>query len=307
MAEAALRLGLIGCGRLAERGYIPALRRVADARLVAAADPATDRCRALAGDTAHFEGAAQLVQAGGVDAVIVASPAASHLSDARAASAAGIPALVEKPPAGDAAEAASVAALAPAPWMGFNRRYEPGLQRLRRRIPAQGEVRIEMQQHNPGGWASHVVRDDALLSLGPHLIDLARWLSASEVEEVRVLELEPSRAIVEMRLGRGTARISCGTGLPHRDRVRATLPDGSSWSFRGDAAPRRLVRRLRRPRLGELVHLLVRELEDFLLAVRGGAPRFLASAADGVSVMRVIDAARGASGAGGGWVPVGGA
>ncbi|MFL5945308.1 MAG: hypothetical protein ACJ74D_07910 [Gaiellaceae bacterium] len=33
-----LRLGLIGCGLIAERGYLPALRRARGVRLVAVAD-----------------------------------------------------------------------------------------------------------------------------------------------------------------------------------------------------------------------------------------------------------------------------
>jgi predicted dehydrogenase len=42
-----LRLGLAGCGRLAERGYLPALALRDDVELVAVVDVDPARCRAL--------------------------------------------------------------------------------------------------------------------------------------------------------------------------------------------------------------------------------------------------------------------
>ena len=41
------------------------------------------------------------------------------------------PTLVEKPPAVDAADAAGLAAISPAPWVGFNRRFDPGAAAVR--------------------------------------------------------------------------------------------------------------------------------------------------------------------------------
>jgi predicted dehydrogenase len=290
-----VRLGLIGCGRLAERGYLPALRRVDAIRLVAVADPVQERCRALAPEAAAYEDAPTLIAAGGVDAVVVATPASRHRRDAAAAAQAGLAALVEKPPAADTADAIAIAALEPAPWLGFNRRYEPGLERLRSAVPATGELELALELHNPGGsWGSHMVRDDALLSLGPHLIDLARWLTGSEIRRVRATELADDGAVLELDLGRGGARISCATGRPARDRVEVRpAPDGRALRYSGDGSLRRAWRRLLRPgRTGALVHLLARELEDFAAAVRGASPRVLAGAAEGIPVMAAIEAAR---------------
>ena len=44
-----LRLGLIGCGRLAELGYAPAIARLGEVELVAVADPDRERRDAVGG------------------------------------------------------------------------------------------------------------------------------------------------------------------------------------------------------------------------------------------------------------------
>lgn len=302
-----VRLGLVGCGRLAERGYLPALRRVDAIRLVAVADPVQERCRALAPDAAAHEDAAALVASGDVEAVIVATPASGHRRDAEVAARAGLPTLVEKPPAADTSDAIAIAALEPAPWLGFNRRYEPGLERLRSAVPAEGELELALELHNPGGsWGSHVVRDDALLALGPHLIDLARWLTGSEIGRVRATELAPDAAVLDLEMERGGARISCATGRPARDRIEVRPAGGGrALRYAGDGSLRRAWRRLLRPgRTEALVHLLARQLEEFAAAVRGTAPRLLAGATDGIPVMAAIEAARRSAREGSAWCPL---
>jgi predicted dehydrogenase len=235
-----------------------------------------------------------MLAAEGVDALILATPAASHLADARLAAGAGLPALVEKPPAPNAAEAGELTKLDPAPWVGFNRRFEPGLRRLRSRVPAEGSLELSLELHHPAGsWGSYVVSDDVLAATGSHLIDLARWLSRSEIERVGAQQVEPGQALLDLGLGRGCARISCRSGAPHRDRVEVRQAGGRRVArYVGDGAFRRLLRRLARPTLADLVALLVRELEEFASASRGGPAPNLASAADGLAVMAVIDAAR---------------
>ena len=121
-----VRLGLVGCGRLAERGYLPALRDVAGVRLAAVADPDPGR-RTLLADMAStllgqpvaaYDGIGGLLAGEQLDAVLIASPAGSHVADARAAAAAGVTALVEKPPAPDLAGAVELAGLARRPGSG---------------------------------------------------------------------------------------------------------------------------------------------------------------------------------------------
>ena len=299
-----LQLGLVGCGRLAERGYLPAIERATGIRLVGTADPVTTRCRRLAADVPAHDSAAALLAAGNVEAVVLATPAAAHLADARLAAQGGVAALVEKPPAPDARQAARLAALDPPPRVGFNRRFEPTLARLRETIPANGGLDLSITLHYPAGsWGSYVVADDPLLAIGPHLIDLARWLTAAEIEQVRATEITSRRACLELSLERGRASLSCATDLAREDRVEVRGAGGHIIArHAAGGLVRRALMRLSSPLApNSLVASLVRELEAFRRAA-GGADAFpLATAADGLAVMAAIDAARRSSRQGARW------
>jgi myo-inositol 2-dehydrogenase / D-chiro-inositol 1-dehydrogenase len=276
---------------------------VEGARLAAVADPVPERCRRVAPRAAAHGSDADLIEAGGIDVLILATPPGEHLAGARRAAAACIPTLVEKPPARDAAEAAELARFEPAPFVGFNRRFDPGLATLRDQLPDSGELNLELEvRTNRSSWPSYAVDADALLDLGPHLVDLARWLSGSEVERVRTLRLERHRAAVELEHGRGVAMIACALDRPYRERTRAQGPHGrlSARHVRGGLVRNQLTR-LRAPASEPLVVSLAGELRELVRAARGEAAPRLATARDGVRVMAVIDAARRSAGAGGRW------
>lgn len=215
-----VRLGLIGCGRIAERGYIPALRRAEGLRLAAVADPVAKRRERAAPGIPGFRSAAELLEAQAADALVLATPVAAHLPDARLAAEYGIPVLIEKPPARTAGEAAELAALSPSPWIAFNRRFEPELRALRRAAETAGRVEVSLLlRARKGSWRAYEVDDDVLLNLGPHLVDLAFWISRGAPEEVTG-RVDDHRALLNVGLGeRGTARIRAGL-LSYRD------PDG---------------------------------------------------------------------------------
>jgi myo-inositol 2-dehydrogenase / D-chiro-inositol 1-dehydrogenase len=311
--SADFRLGLVGCGRVASLGYLPAIARARGVRLAAVADPVVARCRDLAPHVAAFPDARSMIAAGIVDAIVLATPAATHLIDARYAAAAGLPALVEKPPALSAEDARALCALIPRPWVGFNRRFDPLLQRLRARVPATGSLTLSIDLHYAqGSWRPYTVEDDALLSVGTHLIDLVRWLTGSDVQRVRTRFLSTSRAVTELEFDRGTAYVSCATDQPPRDWIVVSDSMGriiaqhngvgglskasALWALMRDARLRRLIRPASRT---ALVRLLIQELEAFAAAIGSGQrrppdtqPPILASAVDGLAVMAVVDAAR---------------
>jgi myo-inositol 2-dehydrogenase/D-chiro-inositol 1-dehydrogenase len=301
--DAPLRVGLVGCGRVAERGYVPAFRVASGVRLAAVVDPVLERCRALAPGVPAHASAADLVAAGGMDALVLATPAEAHLTDAALAAAAGLPVLVEKPPAPDAEGAAALARLDPPPWIGFSRRYDPVLAHARARIGPDERLAIALTVHYPDPWSAHEVGDDALLDLGPHLVDCARWLARSEIQRVRAIEIDENAASLELELERGTAALSCARERRYRQRVEVRTAAGRTLArHTADALVRRGLTRLadaRRPPV--LVRLLARQLEAFAGAARGGPAPDLATAADGVAVMAAIDAARRSAAAGGEW------
>src|SRR2546421_7437323 len=278
-----LRLGLVGCGRLAERGYVPAAELADGVRLAAVADPMAERCERVAPGLPRFASAAELLNAHAADLVVLATPARVQVEDARRASEAAAPTLVEKPPARNAEEAELLAALEPPPWIGFNRRFDDGIVRLRDELQraARFELRLAMTVRG-GSWDPYEVRDPVLLDLGPHLVDLALWLSPRTPERVAA-NLEEKKASIEIAFPQGTATIGCAIGLRHREyfEVRA---NGRRMRHKAGGLRRK----------NPLVASLARQLDAFARAARGCDEPTLATARDGVAVMRVIEAARGA-------------
>ncbi len=288
---AQLHVGLVGCGRIAERGYAPALARAEGVELAAVADPVRERCERVAPAVPSFGSAAELLAAGAADALVLATPAAAHLPDARLAAEASVPVLIEKPPGSSVEEAAELVALDPSPRIGFNRRFEPVCAALRDagRRASQLELSFDLRTRRRS-WRPYGVDDDVLLDLGPHLVDLAIWIAGTEVELVDA-HLYGDSAALELKLGeRGVARISCGEG-PYRERLEVRAGEKTLARYeRGGlrAAAGAIVLRRESP----LIPSLAAQLESFARAVAGGVEPDLATAADGMRVMRVLTTAR---------------
>ncbi len=294
-----LSLGLIGCGRLAELGYAPAAAGLADVELIAVADPEPRRRERIARLVARraapprvHGSAAELLAEGRVDAVVLASPPGEHVRQAELASRAGIPCLVEKPPALGHAGAERIAALDPPPWIGFNRRFQHGA-RLLGSIPAHGWLELELElRYRRAAWRAVAVDDDAVLDLGPHLVDLALMLSGSAAVRVRSAALAPRRAVIELEWERGRARIACATDRPHSERVVARDERGRVLARSVAGGPHAALAGRLPGRVHPLVASLREQVAAFAAALAGGDPGVLATAADGARVMRLIDEAR---------------
>jgi predicted dehydrogenase len=296
-----VRLGLVGAGRLAEIGYVPGAAAAPSVVLAAVAEPdpgRRERVAGLAGGVPAFPDAAALIARVDVDALVLATPAAAHLADARAAAAAGLTVLVEKPTAPDRTDAAALAALQPAPRLAFNRRFDPGVAAVRAATPVGAEVGLVLEiAYRRRSWGAHAVADDALLDLGPHLVDLARWITRAEVTDVRRVSVTPERAEFDLAMGAAGARVRCATDRLHRERVEVRRPAGRLIARHAVGGPvaavlgRPPLRRGRHP----LVASLTAELEAFARTVRGVPDPTLGTAADGVAVMTVIDEVRAAS------------
>jgi predicted dehydrogenase len=292
-----LSVGIVGCGRLAETGYVPAFARVGGARIVAVADPdrtRRERVAALAGAlvTTHVDARALLEDAR-PDAVILATPVQHHLADARAASDAGVPALLEKPPAPDAAGAAELLTLARPPWIAFNRRFDPGAARVRAQVMGRTglELRFELA-YRRRSWSPVQVHDDALLDLGPHLVDWARWITGGELTDVDAWVLQHERAVVRVRTRCGAATLIAVTDARHRELIEVRTGSGVVVARHHHGGVVDAVRG-RLPGAGHpLVKTLAAEVEELTRVARGEPPTRLGSAADGHAVMQVLDAAR---------------
>jgi predicted dehydrogenase len=262
------------------------------------ADPDHGRRSALG--VAGYPSADELVEAEALDAVVIASPVGSHLADARAAAARGLPCLVEKPPGADASQASELAALDPSPWIGFNRRFDAELAQLRERSAGDGplELRIELLFRSRS-WRAYTVDDDVLLDLGPHAFDLIHWLAGDELERVRTTSHSHIRAELEAESARARASITLATDARWRERV---VVRGRGAVARGGLVNSVVARLPGRPHV--LVDSLARQLSAFADAVTGRPPGALASAADAVSGMSAVDAARRSAASRGAWEAV---
>ncbi|MDX1531773.1 MAG: Gfo/Idh/MocA family oxidoreductase, partial [Rhodothermales bacterium] len=108
-----LPIGLIGCGRVAQRIHLRALRALRGVRVVALAEPDPERRRQasrLVPEAAPFADHESLLATSGAEAVVVSAPPPLHAAIAQAALEAGRHVYLEKPGATSLTEADAVVA-----------------------------------------------------------------------------------------------------------------------------------------------------------------------------------------------------
>ena len=300
-----LRVGLVGCGRLAQVGYAPAFRLARSVRLVGVADPNRDRWRAVAPEAPGFRSTGELIAGSDAEAIVVATPVERHVEVATEAANAGLNALVEKPPAPSAEEAARLLELEPAPSIAFNRRFDGALRDLRDRVPPNGRVELQLAFERRGAWGSYSGDDPLLLDTGPHAFDLVRWLAGANVARLRARESRHGAAIeLELADGRGTARIDLRTNRPYRE-VAEVRSDGEVVGRHAvGGALQGVLARLGRAPDSPLVPSLTRQLDAFAACVRGEPGQDVGTARDGLAAMVAVDAARTSASGAGDWQPV---
>ncbi len=200
--NAVWRLGLMGCGTVADYGHAPAIQTTRGIRLEAVFDPVAARAESFAQKwkvPGVFTNQDAFLNSG-LDAVVITSPAGWHRTNAAAALARGLPVLCEKPLAqtlddGRAMTAAARQSGQPL-FVGFDYRFSPVSQTIRDRIARGdvGEVRLvrfvylwDLHGRNgPDGQANQrrvgrMEEGGPLVDCGVHQIDLARWWLGSPV------------------------------------------------------------------------------------------------------------------------------
>jgi predicted dehydrogenase len=202
---------------------------------------------------------------------------------------------VEKPPGLNAGEASAIHALNPAPWIAFNRRFEPGITRLKDTLSKDDGIHLQLELHyRRTAWKPFDMQDDALLDLGPHLIDLTRWLTDSEILWTRARSLNERHVEFEIGLERGRAAISCANNRPYRELIEVKdSRRGAGGFYRRGGLLSGIAAKFHPNRENPLVTPMIGQLEALGRAVRGMREgTFLATATDGLAVMSVIDAVR---------------
>jgi myo-inositol 2-dehydrogenase/D-chiro-inositol 1-dehydrogenase len=294
------RIGLVGAGRMG-RTHLRALASSEQVAVTAIAEPSA-AARDLAGGTqiAVHRDVAELLKAGGIDAVLVAAPTDRHLEIVEAVAAAGLPILCEKPCGISVAETERAAAasrrhgvpLQVAYW----RRYVPALVRLREQI-ADGElgdvhfVACFQWDATPPAAAFRIHSGGIFRDMGVHEFDQMRWLTGQDVARVVAVasplgvdattrDRDSAQALTSLS-GGTVGLVSLGRHFPGGDMARVEV-FGARDAVRVDFLD---------PQDGEAVQLdaLRRQADAFAELARGGpltgastedAARALAAATD---------------------------
>jgi len=314
-----LRLGLVGCGAVAEHYHLPAIIATPGVRLVACADTVVGRAAELARHTgaAVYGNHGDLIPH--VDAVIVTVPNAGHAAVTIALLNAGIHVLVEKPMARSseechemiAAAARSGATLA----VGHDFRQFP-IARCARALfqdDLLGAVcRVDVRQSAGSRWPARTnsalsvsAGGGALLTFGVHLLDLLLWwlgdlepvaysddaAGGVEAECVARLALTATGAPVDLTVSRrralrDTTIVECERGTLeigiHQPAIFRLRPRSGSLAIEGSVEEAAFAR-------APLRAAFERQLRDFMDAIRHQQPP-LTTGADGQRVVALIEA-----------------
>lgn len=234
------RFGLVGAGRMG-RTHLRALERSDRVQVVAVAE-VDDRNRRDVTDTyglSGFADPADMMAAGGIDGVIVASPTDTHLAVLRAVSSTGLPVLCEKPcgtSPEEARQALTVAAASgSAVQVAYWRRYVPALQVLRGRVREGGlgdilSVVCSQWDGQPPSAAFRMRSGGIFVDMGVHDIDQARWMLDDDLRAVAVVSAgggpgaDPDAAALLAETSSGVpVAISLGRYYPGGDMVRVEV------------------------------------------------------------------------------------
>lgn len=304
-----VKLGIVGCGAVADLYHLPAVAASVDVALAAAVDPALDRARRVA----ERHGAARVLADTAelpalVEAAIVATPNHLHAPVAIPLLRAGVHCLVEKPLAMTVAQCDELAAAARAGnavlAVGHDFRHFPVAQFAKSLFAsgALGAVHdVDLRQSALSRWpyasgyvfSRELAGGGVLIDFGVHLLDLLGWwLGDLRVADYRddaaggvetecqvTLELDGGRPVrfelTRLREMRDTAVVRCEratveVGIFEPALVRLTLQDGKVVA--GDVPDATFARRGIRA-------VFDRQLADFVSAVRTGTEPLVPAAA----------------------------
>jgi len=301
-----VRLALIGAGRMGVT-HIAAIGDAAGVTLTAVVDPAEParaRAHEIAGGVATFADLDAAIDAGAIDAVLIAAPSTLHRGLVTACAQRGLAILCEKPCGTAIADIDAAAAVAAAAGVilqvGYWRRYVPELIKLRETIAAGGLGEISLVScwqwdSAPGSPEFRAASGGIAIDMGVHEFDQARWLTGQELGEPSltassVTSVAPVRGDVESAevlvalSGGAVAFISLGRHFPHGDCVwvevmgtRGHARQDVLWGEAGDAVFRAALRA---------------QVEDFARRVRTGEPGSGASAADARAALAAAEQAQ---------------
>lgn len=199
-----VRLGLIGLGQVVTLRHLPALAKLAQYKIIAAAEIDRERGQRVAAQYAIpsvGSDARAVLEMPEVEAVAICTPPATHATLLGAALDAGKYVFVEKPLTLEVADADALENLPSADshvLVGFNLRHHAEIQRARAWLRAGriGNIRAVhttlTNVHEPtdhAGWRRDPAHGgDMLFEMGVHHFDICRYLCDAEIQDLRAHE-----------------------------------------------------------------------------------------------------------------------
>lgn len=310
-----VRIGLVGCGRAAERIYLPVFSQmIREFSIVAAADPMHDRreiIRSRFPGCIVYASAKELIEKPGIDAVMITAPPDKHLEIAILSLRSHLHVFVEKPLSVSLSGTDELKSLSFAGkiMVGFNRRYWKPVKDLRDIIVKNRDQSIDsaifIMRSDIRLWSPICGKSDLLDDLGSHQIDMIRYIFNEEILSIsaRRNDTESISMIVTLENG-----VSVNCLLSYGDRSYESISiniGGSNFSVmtgsdritpsKGFARSVKdisdmIVRRIS-SRSSSFKNSYAEELKDFHYCITAGKdpkPGII----DGITAVTVLDAAR---------------
>jgi predicted dehydrogenase len=311
-----LRLGIIGCGAIAETGHLPACEQVDQARVTALVDIDLVQAQRLAAQYNIPQADADYrAILDSVDAVIVATPPHLHVEHAGFFLERGIHVLCEKPLADSATACERLLEIASSSpdvklAVGHVRRFFFYAEKMKEMIGQErlGQVtEVWVDEGYPYGWPArtdYAFRRDiapggVLFDLGVHVLDLCVWLlgpiSNLRYGDDAIGGVESNVGIaLEFESG-AQGRIRLSRTCERSNRMKVVGVEGELEA--SVYVPGQLIARIRRGKRcristfrseQSLVSVLARQLADFVGAVNGGhSPEV--TGRDGLTAVRLVE------------------
>src|SRR5712691_7962269 len=189
-----VRIGVVGCGMVAQAEHLQNLLQLADRFEIAAlAEPSRTVREAMAaryGVSGAHEDYRELLSAGGVEAVLIAAPAATHAEIVVAALDAGLHVFVEKPLCITLADADRIVGArdraGKVVQVGYMKRHDPAWERMLAELP--GSTRdlryVRVMCHDPE-WVPFFAEGDIVkgTDIPRDVIEATKHAESRQVEE----------------------------------------------------------------------------------------------------------------------------
>jgi Oxidoreductase family, NAD-binding Rossmann fold len=189
-----VRVGVVGCGMVAQAEHLPNLLQLSDRFEIAAlADPSPSVREAMGrrySVSRVYEDYAALLDARDLDAVVISAPAATHAEITVAALDAGVHVFVEKPLCITLANADRIIAARDRAQrvvqVGYMKRFDPAWERMLAELPASaGELRyLRVMCHDPE-WVPFFAEGDIVKGsdVAADVIESTKRAESEQVEE----------------------------------------------------------------------------------------------------------------------------